>query len=41
MAEHHYAETTLLERLLRENTRLTEEVHRLTEEIHGAVSASG
>jgi uncharacterized membrane protein len=39
VAEHHYAETTLLERLLRENTRLTEEVHRLTEEIHGVVRA--
>lgn len=37
VAEHHYAETSLLERLLRENTRLTEEVHRLTEEIDGAV----
>jgi uncharacterized membrane protein len=41
VAEHHYAETTLLERLLRENTRLTEEVHRLTEEIHGVVRARG
>src|SRR5688572_23813962 len=41
VAEHHYAETTLLERLLRENTRLTEQVHRLTEEIHGVVRAAG
>ena len=39
VAEHHYAETTLLERLLRENTRLTEEVHTLTEEIHRVVHA--
>jgi uncharacterized membrane protein len=29
LADHHYRETTLLEQLLRENTRLTEEVHRL------------
>jgi uncharacterized membrane protein len=37
VAEHHYAETSLLEQLLRENTRLTEEVHTLTEEIHRSV----
>ena len=41
VAEHHYAETTLLERLQRENTRLTEEVHRLTEEIDGMLRARG
>lgn len=41
VAEHHYAETTLLERLQRENTRLTQEVHRLTEEIDGIVRAKG
>lgn len=29
VTEHHYHETTLLEELLRENTRLTEEIHRL------------
>jgi uncharacterized membrane protein len=29
VAEHHYHETTLLDRLLRENTRLTEEIHKL------------
>lgn len=29
VADHHYYETTLLEALLRENTRLTEEIHRL------------
>ena len=37
VAEHHYAETSLLEQLLRENTRLTEEVHTLTEAIHRVV----
>jgi uncharacterized membrane protein len=31
VAEHHYHETALLERLLRENTRLTEEVHALVD----------
>jgi uncharacterized membrane protein len=41
VAEHHYAETSLLEQLLRENTRLTEEVHALTEEIHSVVRAAG
>ena len=41
VAEHHYAETSLLERLLRENTRLTEEVHTLTEEIHRVVRPAG
>jgi uncharacterized membrane protein len=40
VAEHHYAETTVLDRLLRENTRLTEEVHTLTEEIHRTVRAA-
>jgi uncharacterized membrane protein len=39
VAEHHYKETTTLDRLLRENTRLTEEVHTLTEEIHRVVRA--
>jgi uncharacterized membrane protein len=29
VAEHHYHETTVLDRLLRENTRLTEEIHEL------------
>ena len=29
VAEHHYHETTTLDRLLRENTRLTEEIHKL------------
>jgi uncharacterized membrane protein len=29
VAEHHYHETTLLDQLLRENTRLTEEIHKL------------
>ena len=29
VAEHHYRETTLLDELLRENTRLTEEIHHL------------
>jgi uncharacterized membrane protein len=29
VAEHHYQETTLLEQLLRENTRLTEDIHQL------------
>jgi uncharacterized membrane protein len=29
VAEHHYHETTLLDQLLHENTRLTEEIHRL------------
>ncbi len=29
VAEHHYRETTLLDELLRENTRLTEDIHRL------------
>jgi uncharacterized membrane protein len=29
VAEHHYHETSLLERLLRENTKLTEEIHSL------------
>jgi uncharacterized membrane protein len=29
VAEHHYHETTLLEELLRDNTRLTEEIHEL------------
>jgi uncharacterized membrane protein len=28
VADHHYRETTLLDELLRENTRLTEEIHR-------------
>lgn len=31
VAEHHYHETTVLEQLLRENTRLTEEIHQLVE----------
>jgi uncharacterized membrane protein len=39
VAEHHYHETNVLDRLLRENTRLTEEVHTLTEEIHRVVRA--
>jgi uncharacterized membrane protein len=39
VAEHHYKETNLLDRLLRENTKLTEEVHTLTEEIHRVVRA--
>jgi uncharacterized membrane protein len=29
VAEHHYHETTVLDQLLRENTRLTEEIHKL------------
>jgi uncharacterized membrane protein len=29
VAEHHYNETTILDQLLRENTRLTEEIHKL------------
>jgi uncharacterized membrane protein len=29
VAEHHYHETTLLDQLLRENTRLTEEIHKV------------
>jgi uncharacterized membrane protein len=29
VAEHHYHETTLLDELLHENTRLTEEIHEL------------
>jgi uncharacterized membrane protein len=41
VADHHYRETDLLERLLRENTKLTEDVHRLTEEIRGVVRAAG
>jgi uncharacterized membrane protein len=41
VAEHHYAETTVLDQLLRENTRLTQEVHTLTEEIHRVVRAAG
>jgi uncharacterized membrane protein len=39
VAEHHYHETNVLDRLLRENTKLTEEVHTLTEEIHRVVRA--
>jgi len=31
VAEHHYHETGLLERLLRENTKLTEEIHALVD----------
>jgi uncharacterized membrane protein len=29
VAEHHYHETTLLQQLLRENTRLTEDIQKL------------
>jgi uncharacterized membrane protein len=31
VAEHHYHETTVLDQLLRENTRLTKEIHELVE----------
>jgi len=31
VAEHHYHETSLLEKLLRQNTQLTEEIHDLVE----------
>ena len=31
VAEHHYHETSLLEKLLRQNTQLTEEIHELVE----------
>ena len=31
VAEHHYHETGLLEKLLRENTKLTEEIHELVD----------
>jgi len=31
VAEHHYHETGLLEKLLRENTKLTEEIHVLVD----------
>jgi len=31
VAEHHYHETSLLEKLLRQNTQLTEEIHKLVE----------
>jgi uncharacterized membrane protein len=30
VVDHHYRETSLLEQLLRENTRLTAEIHRVT-----------
>jgi len=39
VAQHHYQETTLLDQLLRENTRLTQEVRGLTEEIRGLVAS--
>ena len=39
VVDHHYRETRLLEKLLRENTRLTEEVHRITTQAGSAESA--
>ena len=40
VVDHHYRETRLLEKLLRENTRLTEEVHRVTAQAASAGSAA-
>ena len=35
VVDHHYQETSLLEQLLRENTRLTAEIHRVTTQERG------
>ena len=38
LAAHHYDETQKIDRLIRQNTDLTEKVHHLTEQIHQLTS---